>query len=68
MQFNEVGRTDYSKTFETFSNKFKKHGYKLPQIICWNLRTVSSVPFQSGEQGVALMSGFSKELLKWNRH
>ena len=64
MQFNEVGRTDYSKTFETFSNKFKKHGYKLPQIICWNLRTVSSVPFQSGEQGVALMSGFSKELLK----
>jgi len=63
MQFNQVsGR--HLKTFDKIEAKYKKHGYKMPQIICWNLRTVASVAFTKDDEGVCLLSGFSTEIMK----
>ncbi|EFJ18310.1 hypothetical protein SELMODRAFT_420109 [Selaginella moellendorffii] len=45
--------------------KFKEAGYEEPpQIVFWNLRDSESVPVLKDEPGVALVSGFSKNILK----
>lgn len=64
MQFNQITNNDNFKTFDKISNKYEKYGYKMPQIICWNLRTVSAVPFEIDDNGVCMLSGFSSELMK----
>ncbi|TQD98775.1 hypothetical protein C1H46_015590 [Malus baccata] len=54
--------TDY----EAIQRKFKEKGYGdvVPQIVFWNLRHSSSTPVLETEPGVALVSGFSKNMLK----
>lgn len=64
MQFDECSGNKNLKTFEKFREKFSEKGYKLPNIVCWNLRTVNSVPFKHDDKGVSMISGFSSELLK----
>ena len=53
--------------------KFREKGYrKVPEIVFWNLRNSSATPVMATENGVALVSGFSKNLLdlvfgrRWN--
>ena len=36
----------------------------MPQIVFWNLRDSRSTPVTSTQPGVAMMSGFSKNLVK----
>jgi len=68
MQFDSANHSDQSweSTFESANRRFNENGYKLPQIICWNLRTscAKSVPITQNELGYAMLSGFSAELLK----
>jgi hypothetical protein len=52
------------KTFDKIRAKYEKANYDMPQIICWNLRTVGAIPFEHDDRGMALLSGFSPELLK----
>lgn len=53
-------KTDY----EVIQRKFQEKGYrKAPEIVFWNLRNSSSTPVKATEKGVALVSGFSKNLL-----
>ncbi|EFJ14292.1 hypothetical protein SELMODRAFT_423699 [Selaginella moellendorffii] len=53
--------TDY----ELIKQKFKAAGYdEPPQIVFWNLRDSDSIPVTKDEPGVALVSGFSKNILK----
>ncbi|CAN6562053.1 unnamed protein product [Malus baccata var. baccata] len=54
--------TDY----EAIQRKFKEKGYGdvVPQIVFWNLRHSSSTAVLETEPGVALVSGFSKNMLK----
>ncbi len=63
----------YSKTpstnFKVAQANFEKHGYKLPKVVFWNLRGCgygesASVPVTQTEEGTALVSGFSGQLLK----
>ncbi|RVW26275.1 Uncharacterized protein L728 [Vitis vinifera] len=61
--------TDY----EVIQRKFQDKGYgKVPEIVFWNLRNSSETPVMATENGVALVSGFSKNLLdlvfgrRWN--
>ncbi|KAK8480617.1 hypothetical protein V6N13_104363 [Hibiscus sabdariffa] len=53
-------KTDY----EVIQQKFHDSGYKrVPEIVFWNLRNSSSTPVVANQDGVALVSGFSKNLL-----
>ncbi|GMI70369.1 hypothetical protein like AT5G43400 [Hibiscus trionum] len=53
-------KTDY----EVIQQKFHDSGYKrVPEIVFWNLRNSSSTPVVAKQDGVALVSGFSKNLL-----
>ena len=55
--------------FKVAKAKFKKRGYKLPKVVFWNLRRCgygesASVLVTQTEEGTALVSGFSGQLLK----
>ena len=59
------GKTNYHKVKEEFA----KQGYKLPKVVFWNLRgpgmnEQASTPVTCSEDGTALVSGFSGQLLK----
>lgn len=45
---------------------FEEHGYSLPKIVFWNLQSDGddSMPVTHTEDGTALVSGFSGQLLK----
>jgi hypothetical protein len=66
MEFDSAtsGRTDIT-LFENIKQKFEEKGYKLPRLIFWNLNSrTSTVPVQEAENGVALVSGFSPNIIK----
>lgn len=52
--------------FKVAQAEFEQHNYKLPKIVFWNLQGEGddSMPVTHNEQGVALVSGFSGQLLK----
>jgi len=65
MQFNSASNASYATAFEVIKAKYAAAGYTLPQIVFWNLRdTRVSFPVQKDAPGVAMMSGFSGEMLK----
>ncbi len=75
MQFDEAcgswrGMDQAASTnFKVAQANFEKHGYKLPKVVFWNLRGYgygesASVPVTQTEEGTALVSGFSGQLLK----
>ena len=65
MQFNEASNASYATAFDVIKAKYAAAGYTLPQIVFWNLRETSvSFPVQKDAPGVAMMSGFSGEMLK----
>ncbi|KAF8052164.1 hypothetical protein N665_1595s0009 [Sinapis alba] len=59
-----------TKTWETdyraIVRKYRKKGYGavVPQIVFWNLRDSRATPVPGSKKGVALVSGFSKNLIK----
>ena len=61
------GQLRQSETnFKVAQADFEEHGYKLPNIVFWNLQGEGddSMPVTHTEQGTALVSGFSGQLLK----
>lgn len=68
MQFDSASNVgaDQETAFDTMRREYNEAGYDLPKIICWNLRTstTKSLPSLKDENGVAMLSGFSGELLK----
>ena len=53
--------------FKVAQVEFEEHGYKLPKVVFWNLEGDSddtAVPVTHREEGTALVSGFSGQLLK----
>ncbi|KAF3330369.1 hypothetical protein FCM35_KLT03723 [Carex littledalei] len=54
--------TDY----EMICQKFEESGYGsvMPEIVFWNLSSSNSTPVLGKQKGVALLSGYSKNLLK----
>lgn len=67
MQFDQAqsGRAVYQTAYEEIQGKYRAADFELPQIIFWNLRqTTVSFPVTKDTPGVALMNGFSAEMLK----
>ncbi|KAF9593775.1 hypothetical protein IFM89_025400 [Coptis chinensis] len=54
----------WNTDYEVIQRKFEEKGYTVPQIVFWNLRDSKATPVPSFQPGVALVSGFSKNLIK----
>lgn len=51
-------------TFKSIQRDFEGHGYKMPKVIFWNVNSrTNTIPLQQNENGVILLSGFSKNLM-----
>ncbi|XP_021810753.1 uncharacterized protein LOC110754062 [Prunus avium] len=66
MEFDHASSNSWETDYEAIQRKFKEKGYEnaVPQIVFWNLRHSSSTPVSKTQPGVALLSGFSKNLMK----
>ncbi|VAI56106.1 unnamed protein product [Triticum turgidum subsp. durum] len=66
MEFDQASAHPWETDYEAIVRKFSEAGYgsAVPEIVFWNLAYSKAVPVMSGQKGVALVSGFSKNLLK----
>ncbi|KAM5568319.1 hypothetical protein ABKV19_016072 [Rosa sericea] len=66
MEFDQASENKWETDYEVIENKFKEAGYGdvIPQLVFWNLRHSRSIPVPGNQKGTALLSGFSKNLLK----
>lgn len=65
MEFNNaVYRRPDEILFATIANKYAEHGYKLPRLVFWNVNSrTGTIPVKENELGVALVSGFSVNIV-----
>ena len=65
MQFNQVNGYGSITNFEAIEKMYSESGYTRPQIVFWNVNGNSTdFPVTSGENGTALISGFSPSVMK----
>ena len=58
MEFNACARNASLSNFEQAKRLYASHGYRLPQIVFWNVQSRNQQqPVKMNEQGVALVSG-----------
>ena len=51
--------------FDNIADKYAEHGYKLPRLVFWNLNSrTGTIPVKQNDMGVALVSGFSTNIMK----
>lgn len=51
--------------FDNIAKKYAKYGYKLPRLVFWNVNSrTGTIPVKQNDMGVALVSGFSVNVLK----
>jgi len=62
MQFNQCARFDDS-AMKMIARKYEDAGYELPKIVFWNLNAADNVPVKYDTSGVALISGFSPQIM-----
>ncbi|WOH16150.1 hypothetical protein DCAR_0935699 [Daucus carota subsp. sativus] len=63
MEFDQASANPWKTDYKVIKKKFRKSGYRVPEIVFWNLRSSSSTPVKATQNGVAMLSGFSKNLL-----
>ena len=65
MQFDSAFTGSTTSSFEDIKLSFENAGYTMPKIVFWNLRSsdTKTLPVMKNEENVALLSGFSAELL-----
>ncbi|XP_070042271.1 uncharacterized protein [Nicotiana tomentosiformis] len=64
MEFDQASENAWETDYQATQRKFVEKGYKnVPEIVFWNLRDSRSTPVLEKQSGVALVSGFSKNLL-----
>lgn len=64
MEFDCLEEDDEISTFEFFKNEFEKLGYKLPELVFWNVRARSThLPVTMNEANVKLVSGASSSII-----
>ncbi|GJN29114.1 hypothetical protein PR202_gb17307 [Eleusine coracana subsp. coracana] len=66
MEFDQASQNPWETDYQAICRKFSDAGYGdvVPQIVFWNLRDSRSAPVTSTQPGVAMVSGFSKNLVK----
>ncbi|KAL7177681.1 hypothetical protein ACSBR2_030944 [Camellia fascicularis] len=64
MEFDVVCESPWETDYQAIKKKFGEKGYEnVPEIVFWNLRSSRSTPVVARQSGVALVSGFLKNLL-----
>ncbi|OVA17406.1 protein of unknown function DUF2828 [Macleaya cordata] len=64
MEFDQASENDWETDYQAIQRKFRERGYmSVPEIVFWNLRNSMATPVVGEQKGVALVSGFSKNLL-----
>ena len=66
MEFNAAtGYHRFNETlFDTIAKKYAAHGYLLPRLVFWNVNSrTGTIPVKQNELGVALVSGFSVNIV-----
>lgn len=65
MQFDQATTGNDKPAFDDIKEQFESHGYKLPDIVFWNLAsTTETNPITVNSIGATLVSGYSPTLLK----
>ena len=65
MEFNFCTENPSAHLFEYIKKEYEEAGYKLPKLVFWNINSrTGTVPLTENENGVILMSGFSKNLMQ----
>ena len=64
MQFDQCVRSPGNTAVDMIRRMYSDAGYTVPNVVFWNLRTSSGIPVKLGEQGTALVSGFSPSIMK----
>lgn len=65
MEFDQASTQTYHTDYMEIERKFAAGGYgSPPEIVFWKLTSSQSTPVTAGQKGVALISGFSKNLLR----
>ncbi|KAI3876337.1 hypothetical protein MKX03_032935 [Papaver bracteatum] len=64
IQASKDNESEWETDYRLIQKKFRAKGYKVPEIVFWNLRDSSATPVLGEQKGVALVSGFSKNMLK----
>lgn len=65
MEFDQASPNPWETDYEVIKRKFAEKGYggAVPEMVFWNLRDSRGTPVAGKEKGVALVSGFSKNLM-----
>lgn len=66
MEFDKASANSWETDYQAIVRKYREKGYGdvVPEIVFWNLRDSKATPVPASEKGVALVSGFSKNLIK----
>lgn len=70
MEFDACVRTDSDGIvtkvlFEELQSRYAEKGYKMPRLVFWNIYSrTRTVPVQENDAGVALVSGFSPNIME----
>lgn len=69
MEFNRCAYASYgsldARLFQVIAKKYADAGYKLPRLVFWNVNSRSgAIPIKENDLGVALVSGFSTNIVK----
>lgn len=65
MEFNECVIGADLTNFESAKRKFEAFGYKLPEVVFWNVNSrQTNQPVTQNEQGVALVSGYTPAIFE----
>ncbi|CAL5413549.1 unnamed protein product [Camellia sinensis] len=61
---NDTRPKGWETDYEVIQRKFSEKGYKkVPEIVFWNLRNSLATPVTTKQSGVALVSGYSKNMV-----
>jgi hypothetical protein len=65
MEFDQASANSWETDYQAITRKYREKGYgsAVPQIVFWNLRDSRATPVPATQKGVALVSGYSKNLL-----
>ena len=61
----EAQRKLTTELFQVFAKRYQKKGYRLPRLVFWNICSrTGTIPLKENDLGVALVSGFSPNIVK----